>query len=383
MKKTLAKVTGLRLQVTVLTAILALAITYNLPPTTSTHAQQSPLTTLFSPITGDLKTNEEKIIKLTLTSDTQIAALDLKFQTSGGLTITDFRDALETDTNLNAFESKQISETLNTPNPEASYILTVPNSKLPKTVTLYMKIKGSVSGEGKITLDYNKSQVLNASGALLQINPNQSVTYNLNLTQSTPNFISASSLPPVNYPATTAKINLKLKLYGALANNAKLKATSVAVGRNGESEYETDVRGFDLTQNPDGTFSGTVAFPDFQDGTKFSLMLKVDKYLLKRICDPNPKESKPDEYKCADPSLTIRRGENNFNFSGVSLLPGDLGLIDGLLNGYDLSIVKNNMGKTTPESIGAADLNYDGIVNEKDFEIITTVAGNTNRQADQ
>ena len=60
-----------------------------------------------------------------------------------------------------------------------------------------------------------------------------------------------------------------------------------------------------------------------------------------------------------------------------------MGLTDGILNGYDLSLVRNNLNKNTPEAVALADLNYDGNVDKKDFEIINFVAANTNREADQ
>ena len=139
-----------------------------------------------------------------------------------------------------------------------------------------------------------------------------------------------------------------------------------------------------MTTQDNGLFTGTVAFPDFKDGNKFSLMIKVDKYLLRRICTPGPSETKIGGYVCTVPELTIRKGEDNsFDFSKVSLLPGDLGLTDGILNGYDLSLVRNNLNKNTPEAVGLADLNYDGTVDKKDFDIISSSASNTNREADQ
>lgn len=359
-------------------AIILLVISHLVSPITTT-AQQSPLQIQFSPNNATLKTGDEQIITLRLESPEKISALDLKFSTSGSLEITDFRDSLTTNNNLNPFEYKLVKESVQTP--EASYIFTTAN--LPTSVTLYIKIKGSITGESKLTIDYNNSQVTNGNGSLLQIQPNQSAAFSLNQTQSSPNFIDPNSLPSLNYPSSAAIVNLKLKLYGALPKAVtNLKGTIVAVGRNGDSKNETQPEQINLSQNPDGTFSGKAAFPNFKDGTKFSLMIKVDKYLLRRICDASPFEAKPSEYTCKDPSLTIRQGDNSFDFSKVSLLPGDLGLIDGVLNGYDLSIVRNNLGQSSKESTALADLNYDGIVNDKDFEIITTVAGNTNRKAD-
>lgn len=348
----------------------------------NTHAQQSQLQTLFSPASGDLKINDEKVIGLSISSDSKISGFDLKFATNGPLSVTDFTGEPEFDNNLNPFDSKQIKEEISGSSSRVAYVFTTPFENLPKSVTLYLKIKGASQGKGEITLDYNNSQVLNGQGQTFQVTP-LSASYNLNPNQSSPAFINPSSLPPIRYPDTTAIVKIKTKLYGAGPAKENIKATTVAVGRIGEGKYETTPQILSLTPNPDGTYSGTAAFPNFKDGNKFSLMVKADKYLLKRICNPDPAESKAGEYVCTEPNLTIRKGENSFDFSKVSLLPGDLGLTDGVLNGYDLAIVRNNLGKNEAEAVALADLNLDAIVDLKDFTIIEFIAGNTSRKADQ
>ncbi len=362
------------------TALLLILLSSLIIPITT--AQQSPLSIQFSPNNAQLKTGEEKIISISLNSPEKISALDLKFITSGSLEITDFRDSLNTNNGLNPFEYRLVKKDLTAASPGISYIFTTAN--LPDSVTIYLKVKGNITGESKLTIDYNNSQVTNNSGTLLQIKPNQTAVFALNQNTSSPDFISPESLPGKNYPDSSSLVNLKLNLYGALPNSVhNLKGVVVAVGRNGESKYETLPQQINLNQNEDGTFSGQVAFPDFRDGTNFSLMIKVDKYLLRRICDTNPLENNPSGYICSDPNLTIRKGQNNFDFSKVAILPGDLGQADGLLNGYDLSILRNSIGKTDQSSLALSDLNYDGVIDIKDFEIITKVAGNTDRKADQ
>ncbi len=365
-----------------LAIFLLLFITYLLLPFSIT-AQQSPLSIQFSPTLVPIKTGEEKIIKFTLNSEDQISAFDLNFQTSGSLQVFRFENNIGFDTTVDPFTIKQVAHSLSKTNSRIAYIINSPQNNLPKKIDLYIKVKGTTTGQAKITLDYNNSQVLNGRGDLLKINPNQEATYSLNLNESSKEFINPSTLPPPNYPDNTALVDLKLKLFGAQNQPQNLKALAVAVGRVGETKYETEPHEFNLVPNSDGTFSGTAAFPNFKDGTKFSLMIKVDKYLLKRICNSDASESKPAGYTCTDPSLTIKRGLNNFDFSNVSLLPGDLGLTDGILNGYDLSLVRNNLSKNTPEAVALADLNYDNQVDEKDLNIIKFIAGSTGREADQ
>lgn len=345
-------------------------------------AQQSTLSTFFSPNNVSLKTNDEKIIKLTLSSPQKISGFDLKFQTAGSLIVTDFRDVLETGNKLSPFDYKQLKEVIGA-SPEIAYIFPIPEANLPTDVTIYIKIKGTVDGNSSLTIDYNNSQTLDANGNLLQITPNQSATYILNPNNSDLSFIDPSLIPAVNYPSTAAVVNLKLNLPQTQTPGTKLKATAVAVGRNGDAKYETNVQEFDITSIGGQVFTGTVAFPNFKDGTNFSLMIRADKYLLRRICNADAAETKPQAYQCTDPSLTIRQGQNTFDFSKLPLLPGDLGLVDGIINGYDLSLIRNNLNKNTREAVALADLNLDGIVDLKDLELITYVLNNTTGKADQ
>jgi hypothetical protein len=350
----------------------------------SSSAQQSSLNIQFSPNNAPLKAGEQKIVKLTLSSDQPISAFDLKFQTSGGISIVNFENNIGFDKNFDPFNLKQVINEVNGSNSRLSYILNAPSANLPAKIDLYLSVKGTITGESKITIDYNNSQVLSSTGNLLQINPTEAA-FNINRDTSSPEFINPADLPKFSYPQTSALVNLRLKLLDTInpPSISNIKGIAVAVGRVGESKFETQPQPFNLTPNSDGTFSGTAAFPDFKDGTKFSLMIKVDKYLLKRICDVAPTESNPGQYTCVEPSLTIRRGENSFDFSGINLLSGDLGQPDGVLNGYDLSIIRNNLNKNTREAALLADLNYDGLVDEKDLSIIKFVAGNTGRKADQ
>lgn len=364
------KVTGFRLQVAAVFALIVLATTYTLLPTTS-FSQESQLGMTFSPSRANLKVEEEKIVKVTLGSSNRISAFDLNFKTDGGLKISDFEDTIGTDNNYNPFNLTRVIKNISGSSSRISYIFNSPSQDLPSRVEVYLKVKGSAVGNSNLILDYNNSQALDSSGQLFRIDPVQA-SYSLNINQSDPAFINPADLPQPNYPASTAVVNLKLKLRGAenLATSEAVKAIAVAVGRVGDQIYETQSREFYLRKNSDNTFSGTVAFADFKDGTKFSLMIKVDKYLLRRICDINPKEGREGAYNCNNPGLTIRSGQNNFDFSGISLLPGDLGLIDGIVNGYDLSIIRNNLNKNTRETASVADINYDGVIDAKDFDLV-------------
>lgn len=358
---------------------MIISISFQVPA----FAQQGGLISI-NPSSADLKIGEDKIVALNINSASKISGFDLKFNTSGPIGIVDFINDLGFTPAFDPFNLRQVTENIDGSGSRVAYIFTGSQANLPSSVILYIKVSGSSSGQGKITLDYNNSQILDGSGKALQVTP-LTATYNLNPNQSSSGFTDPASLPKPAYPDTTAVVNIKTKLYGAGPYpNGKVKAIAVLVGRIGEGKYETLPQGFDLISNGGGTFSGTVAFPNFKDGNKFSLMLKADKYLLRRICDAVPTEAKTGGYRCSEPTLTIRSGEDNsFDFTQISLLPGDLGVTEGVLNGYDLGIVRNNLEKNESVNTGLADLNYDGVVDLKDFAIIQYIAANTTRKADQ
>lgn len=342
-------------------------------------AQQSSLTLGIFPNQATLNLNEEKIIKITLSSPGKISGFDLKLNSQAPVKITAFVNEIETNSNFNPFDLRQVRKNVNGSNSEISYIFNSPQSSLPETINLYAKVIASAAGEGKISIDYQNSQILDGSGQLLQILP-YSVTISSKNGQSSPTFIDPLTLPKPQYPPDTAFANLTLNLFGALNTSEKVKAIAVAVGQVGNEKYETAPQEFELTPQGKGIFKGRVAFPNFRDGNKFSLMIKTDKFLLKRICSLEA-EKEIGAYQCKEPSLEIKSGENSFDFSGIALLPGDIGLADGYINGYDLALIRNNLNNNS--AAPTADINLDGQVDKKDLDIVSYILLTTSGKADQ
>ena len=57
-------------------------------------------------------------------------------------------------------------------------------------------------------------------------------------------------------------------------------------------------------------------------------------------------------------------------FTSVHLLAGDLPIQDGLVNSYDIALIKNNLGKTDQALLAQADVNFDGIIDSQDYSIV-------------
>jgi hypothetical protein len=104
---------------------------------------------------------------------------------------------------------------------------------------------------------------------------------------------------------------------------------------------------------------------------RYKILIKGPKHLQKKICDPNPTENSPGNYKCGyNQGVEITNSNMSFNFSNIFLLAGDLPNQDGLVDSYDVSLVRNNLNKSTSEILIKADLDYDGIVTARDYSLI-------------
>lgn len=182
------------------------------------------------------------------------------------------------------------------------------------------------------------------------------------------------TLPPITGDPGPYLINLKLKLQGILAKPAeefnKLKMKVSVVPPNG-SKFETSEE-TDFVADENGIWSGSVKFPPLKayGGKGFKLFVKGPKHIQKRICINTPQESFPGTYHCENGQIELQPGTNDLDFSGIYLLVGDLPQQDGVVNSYDVSLVRNNIGSKEPAILALADLNLDGIVDTQDYSLV-------------
>ncbi len=185
----------------------------------------------------------------------------------------------------------------------------------------------------------------------------------------------------VNGPSPS-DLHLKVKFQGALKkpqevyNNMSVKVMTVsATGEESEAKAS-------FTSDDQGFWSGSPSLP-IRSGSGYSIYIKGPNHLQKRICDQNPTESVAGKYSCTTGGITLAaQGDNSFNFSNIYLLVGDLPTQDGIVNSYDISLVRNNLGKNDIETLKKADLNLDGIVDSQDYSLVIAALG-IQREDDQ
>ncbi len=176
------------------------------------------------------------------------------------------------------------------------------------------------------------------------------------------------ALSPGVSPKGNTILSLKLKFQGITKKPSINDVMNVKVkisGCNLSSPKET-IGSFKADDN--GVWSGSVGF-DLTSCANYILYIKGPHHLQKKICDSSPSESSFGTYRCSQGGLNIKTGENNFDFSKILLLVGDLDQ-NGITDSVDISIIRNNLGKTDQSILSKADLNHDGRIDTQDFSLV-------------
>ncbi|OGK27767.1 hypothetical protein A3C28_03895 [Candidatus Roizmanbacteria bacterium RIFCSPHIGHO2_02_FULL_39_9] len=199
----------------------------------------------------------------------------------------------------------------------------------------------------------------------------------LSIVEVIPPITGPISIPPITGDPGPLSLNLKLRFQGILAepahefNHLKVKVSLVSTfDSSGEATL------VDFVSDKDGIWSGEATFnppTKFFPGGGYKLFVKGPKHLQKRICENLPKETAEGTYHCENGEIVLQPGKNDLDLTGVFLLVGDLpnnGAQDGVVNSYDISLVRNNLGNSDAETVALADLNLDGKVDTQDYSLV-------------
>ncbi len=191
-----------------------------------------------------------------------------------------------------------------------------------------------------------------------------------------------STSPPSPPPEGPITISLKLRFQGIMKkppdqfNNQVVKVTvfggpiiladESATTKN-PSIFSQQVN---FVADDSGVWTGTVSFPYLLPGSDYRILTKGPKHIQKKICNQVPTETYPGSYHCGQGKITLTSGVNDLDFSGIYQLVGDLPEQDGIVNSYDVSLVRNSLNKGDTDSLRLADLNLDGVVNAQDYSLV-------------
>ena len=175
---------------------------------------------------------------------------------------------------------------------------------------------------------------------------------------------------------TTGNIDLNLKLsYQGIVTLPKTKTElKVRVKLIDAVNKEKIKDAVQFTADSNGIWSGKASFKDVDLNQKYYLLIKGPMHLQKKICKADAADPQPGYYSCQFGNITLQSGSNDFDYSNVKLLVGDLDH-NGVVDSADTSVVFNDLLLPTDQRQSAdvlerSDLNLDGIVSTQDWSLV-------------
>ena len=170
-------------------------------------------------------------------------------------------------------------------------------------------------------------------------------------------------------------LNLKLKFQGITTqpktrelNSMQVRAKIGGCGLTEPTDYMTGSFSADTNAVWSGSIEG-FNLPACDSGF-YTVYVKGPMHIQKKVCDLVPTETSGGTYRCSEGKITLNSGANSLDFSGILQLAGDLPPQNGTVDAYDISFVRNCLGKSTEECLNGADVNHDGKVDTQDYSLI-------------
>lgn len=166
------------------------------------------------------------------------------------------------------------------------------------------------------------------------------------------------------------KLNMKVRFQGVTrqpsASQDTMDVKVTLSGRNGFSKEQT------VTFKADGSglWSGSMPVSNVTLNTDFAVLIKGPKHLAKKICVTNPRESVGGTYNCNEPNMTLKKGDNDLDFSNIILLAGDLPQQNQVVDSVDIVFIRQNFSNQSPDALKRGDLNLDGIIDTQDYALV-------------
>jgi len=175
--------------------------------------------------------------------------------------------------------------------------------------------------------------------------------------------------PTPTPPPGEVKIKVKVKFAGVTEKRPGQKV-KIKVGRIsaiGATSILQELNDVILEADNSGVYeSQTITLSSaVLKGSSYYLLLKGPKHLQVRFCQ-NSGQTRP----CSKGDIRLENGENILDFTGYPLPGGDLPPQDGVVNAIDAVALTNCFFQTSAQCLEKADLNFDGIVNTMDMNIM-------------
>lgn len=327
----------------------------------------------FSPNSGE--TNFVSIILMPDSSnpDGKIDAIDLKLATEGDIDILRVGVAKFYTSESQGSDSNISSNFLKIYTPDIKNVVYINdalardnNAKRARMISIPVEIYGDVGKSGKLIVE--SSSIITSSSE----DDNNIIRYELNPSPCESGIYKIAS----ESVSSGVKLNLSLKFQGILRkplsgfNSMQVAVKLVKEGEDPGIIISSQTGTFTVDDNKVGIWHGTVIFPNVTSGN-FKVYIKGPRHIQKKICENNPKDlGAVGSYYCKigeSIPLDALPQENNLDFSGIYLLSGDLPEQNGIVDSYDISYLRNNLGKTGDT---ICDINLDGVCDSQDYSLL-------------
>jgi len=177
--------------------------------------------------------------------------------------------------------------------------------------------------------------------------------------------------PTPTVEASTPILNFKVSFAGVLDSSKVKETPEVTVKIKKGLEIVAEFTGVQLEPDTGAAFKGSVVLSGVAPGGDYTIYIKGPRHLVRKFC-----QDKQTERCFGRGRIVLTSGKNEFDFSRLSLEPGDLPnpsenmQQDSVVNGVDLSLLKARLGKDYPEELAVADLDFNGVINTRDIVLL-------------
>lgn len=253
-----------------------------------------------------------------------------------------------------------------------------------------IRIQGEVqSSEGHLLLSDKETEIISLSFTAkskdptsITIDSSASWFYKINSDNVITEVATSPVLAKLKINSQGITPNLLLKFQGISRKPEesvnKMNVKVVLVSDTGNIQENN----IDFVSDENGIWKGEVEF-NTDETEKYKVYIKGPKHLQKRICVSNPTEGNTGDYSCAqtDSGFIILQ-EEILDFSNIRILSGDLpenGKQNGIIDSYDISFIRNNLGKIEEGVLSICDINLDNICDTQDYSLLIQPLGSGNK----
>lgn len=178
--------------------------------------------------------------------------------------------------------------------------------------------------------------------------------------------------------AGNTKVTIRAKFNGIGANvtpvdnTIKAKVTFANPGLATPIEQEVEFTEYTRGENGISLYEASFNSATLPINTGYTVYIKGEQHLMKKICDQVPTETADGRYMCGKGNISIVAGDNLLDFTKIYQLAGDLPISNvqsGFIDSVDVVFIRANFGSREVDKLEVGDLNKDGIIDTQDYAL--------------